>query len=117
MNKLYHDFNFDPGPESLPCHNLINNNNNNNNNSSFHSKYLYFNGLGATLPRKPKCVPSQLKTKTQVNVKNAAESVQLEAAESVQLKVGDCCQSLQREIKGPKITSYTWIKCDTVLNC
>ena len=97
MNKLYHDFNFDPGPESLPCHNL-GNNNNNNSSSSFHSKYLYFNGLGATLPRKPKCVPSHLKTKTQVNVKNAAESVQYGGGREFVLIGGGYYRCCRREM-------------------
>ena len=48
MNRVFEDFSYDMGPESLPCHNL------NNNNNNFQSKYLFFNGLGATLPRRPK---------------------------------------------------------------
>ena len=47
MNRVFEDFSYDMGPESLPCHNL-------NNNNNFQSKYLFFNGLGATLPRRPK---------------------------------------------------------------
>ena len=49
MNRVFEDFSYDMGPESLPCHNL-----NNSNNNNFQSKYLFFNGLGATLPRRPK---------------------------------------------------------------
>ena len=54
MNRVFEDFSYDMGPESLPCHNINNNNNSNNNNNNFQSKYLFFNGLGATLPRRPK---------------------------------------------------------------
>ena len=55
MNSIYSDYsNYDTGPESLPIHTNIFINTANNNSKSFQSKYLFFNGLAATLPRKPK---------------------------------------------------------------
>ena len=64
MNRVFEDFSYDTGPESLPCHHLHNNNNSNNNN--FQSKYLFFNGLGATLPRRPKRELNSRKADTEV---------------------------------------------------
>ena len=65
MNRVFEDFSYDTGPESLPCHNINNNNNNNN----FQSKYLFFNGLGATLPRRPKREINSRKSNEEVRLK------------------------------------------------
>ena len=60
MNSIYSDYSsYDTGPESLPCHTNIFINTTNNNSKSFQSKYLFFNGLAATLPRKPKQNPNE----------------------------------------------------------